>query len=425
MLANETPPLLCVDRRNLLTKSNAPALLQAICLKAMNREIGQRYKSSGELADEIERYLADEAVMAAPESFYTSCRRWLRKNPKVTSSIFSTLSVALVFSVLTAAFVENYRQKLMVKNQEIEQQNLEITEKNTKLNLQEVEILKQLNVANDTIGFVTRDLFFNVFTSHSGSRQNITLRDALDLAAPKIGERFANEPLHHASLAHVVGALYEELGEEELAIKFLERRVGAFGAISLVNTIIILSKLQIKLGSLYSQQKKFQRAEKLLFELLDLPDEDHLKGRAKYQIAKHKTHQRDYSSAEILLKEIISESASSASGKEFLLSSRLLLAQIYFLNGQFSKSELLLKKAIAQGEVKDHYLSLYAKEALIALYSQTGRYNEAQEIAFATLRQKEQSLPANHSAILVAKKDIFRLFVRIAKFSKSGNFLQQ
>ncbi len=50
-------------------KANVPKSLEAVCLKAMALKPRDRYVTPQDLADDIERYLADEPVKAFPEPF--------------------------------------------------------------------------------------------------------------------------------------------------------------------------------------------------------------------------------------------------------------------------------------------------------------------------------------------------------------------
>jgi tetratricopeptide (TPR) repeat protein len=59
---------------------NIPRPLEAICLKAMALRPKDRYQSPRQLADDLEKYLADEPVSAYQESALESAGRWMRKH---------------------------------------------------------------------------------------------------------------------------------------------------------------------------------------------------------------------------------------------------------------------------------------------------------------------------------------------------------
>jgi serine/threonine-protein kinase len=77
-------------------RPSVPMALEAVCLKAMSREPGQRYASPRELADDLEHWLADEPVSARPEPWITRVRRWARRHRPLVASAGALLVTAVV-----------------------------------------------------------------------------------------------------------------------------------------------------------------------------------------------------------------------------------------------------------------------------------------------------------------------------------------
>jgi hypothetical protein len=69
--------------------------LEAVCLKAMALEPEHRYASCGALAEDIERWMADEPVSAWREPWERRARRWGRRNRTAVSSLAAAVLVAL------------------------------------------------------------------------------------------------------------------------------------------------------------------------------------------------------------------------------------------------------------------------------------------------------------------------------------------
>ncbi len=75
--------------------SVAPAL-EAICLKAMALRPQDRYPNARTLAEDIERWLADEPVSARVEPLAERARRWARRHRTLVTSAGAVLSATLV-----------------------------------------------------------------------------------------------------------------------------------------------------------------------------------------------------------------------------------------------------------------------------------------------------------------------------------------
>ena len=76
--------------------------IEVITHKALEKERVRRYRSAGDLGDDVRRYLADEPITARPPSFSEHVRRYARKN-KVTA--VATAAVAAVVVVSAVAIV--------------------------------------------------------------------------------------------------------------------------------------------------------------------------------------------------------------------------------------------------------------------------------------------------------------------------------
>ncbi len=79
--------------------------LEAVCLKAMALRPEDRYASARTLAEDIERWMAEEPVTAWREPFSRRARRWARRN-RTAVAIASVAMIAGLVAVSAVAFVQ-------------------------------------------------------------------------------------------------------------------------------------------------------------------------------------------------------------------------------------------------------------------------------------------------------------------------------
>ncbi len=94
-----------------------PPALEAICKKAMALRPDDRYASPKALADDVDRWLADEPVRARPEPRIERIRRWMRRRRTAVIAAVAATIVGLLGSIVllvmqTAANRELRRQTL-------------------------------------------------------------------------------------------------------------------------------------------------------------------------------------------------------------------------------------------------------------------------------------------------------------------------
>jgi WD40 repeat protein/tRNA A-37 threonylcarbamoyl transferase component Bud32 len=92
----------CDFKRPRQVNADVPAPLEAICLKAMACRPEARYQSARALADDLERWLADEAVRAYAEPWTDRLGRWARRHRDLVAWLISGAVLALTLIVAWA-----------------------------------------------------------------------------------------------------------------------------------------------------------------------------------------------------------------------------------------------------------------------------------------------------------------------------------
>ena len=100
-------------------KPGTPPALEAICLHAMALEPAKRYGTARDLADDLERWLADEPVTAWPDPWSTRARRWLgRHRTLVTAAAVAAVVTVAGLSVGLILLAAAAERESFAKNQE-------------------------------------------------------------------------------------------------------------------------------------------------------------------------------------------------------------------------------------------------------------------------------------------------------------------
>jgi serine/threonine protein kinase len=244
------------------TAAGIPAPLVAICNKAMSPDPRGRYTTPLTLAEDLEHWLADEPVKAAPDLLLVRTRRWMRKHPGPVSGIAAAVLVGIVGLAIGAVvlgeknqLLSNTNARLDAANTELKTSNQNLKTTNEKLDLarraadtaaaaeklaadQEraarLEEERQRKFAEAIRAFVEHD--FLALTSVEGQdrfagahkeglNKDIGLRELLDRAAEKLRARKDLEPRIEAELCWIVGVNYRADGEAAKGVPFLERAV--------------------------------------------------------------------------------------------------------------------------------------------------------------------------------------------------------
>ena len=94
-----------------------PQDLETICLKAMAKEPKKRFADCQELADDLERWLQDEPILARRTTFLERSVRWTRRNPLVAGLTIAVLAVSGIgFLVSSSALAFSWVKEQQARN---------------------------------------------------------------------------------------------------------------------------------------------------------------------------------------------------------------------------------------------------------------------------------------------------------------------
>ncbi|MGE5278725.1 MAG: serine/threonine-protein kinase [Acidobacteriota bacterium] len=214
--------------------------LATIVGKALEKEPDRRYASADALAEDIERHLANQPILAHPPSTAYQIRKLVSRH----RASFATAAAVLLLVVASAAALAIQAGKIRRERDRAAQEAARATAIN--------QFLQRTLGAADPW--------------QRGSR-GVTLVDALKQAEKQVHGAFPAQPLVEADLLEAIGRTYNGLGEytdaERLLRSALELRVAAEGR----RTDNVAQTLTA-LGQVLQIERKADESEKLLREAL-------------------------------------------------------------------------------------------------------------------------------------------------------------
>jgi len=207
-------------------KPEAPRPLEAICLKAMALRPEERYPDCRALADEIERWLADEPVSAYVEPRPARLARWGRRHRPLVATAVAILATATVglTAGLVAVSTEKNRTELARQGEARQRMRAEAGEKiardkEKEARDQEKEARDRELEARAVLDFVQDKILAAARPEgqEGGLGREVTLRKALEAALPQVESSFQGRPLVEASVRSTLGVSFSYLGDAKTA----------------------------------------------------------------------------------------------------------------------------------------------------------------------------------------------------------------
>jgi eukaryotic-like serine/threonine-protein kinase len=239
----------------------APAL-EAICMKALAKKPEERYTRALDLAQDVQRWLADQPVSAYPEPLATRLARWGRQHKPWIAGAASLL-VAAVLALTAGAVVLSRANARTREQRDLAQDNFREAERQrTKF-----EVINR---------FLTDNLLAAARPEEKG--RDITMRQALDAAVPKISETFNGRPDIEASIRKAFGETYKSLGLYARAEPHLQRSLELYRQTEGAEQPATLEAVD-SWAMLLKEEGKLKDAESLLRQNLEdrrrlLPEDD-------------------------------------------------------------------------------------------------------------------------------------------------------
>jgi eukaryotic-like serine/threonine-protein kinase len=424
--------------------------LDAITMKALEKQRVRRYGTPSELAADIGRYLGHEPVVARAPSTAYRLQKYIKRH-RVGVGVAIGLTVLLVAFAATMA-VQARRTAL-----ERDRANRE-REASDKVSAFLANMLSSLRP--EALGTA---LWQDLHRQAAGARRGRGASDKevalalgsldeglagvnptqtasrlideqiLERAGKTLTQDMGSEPRIAGSLEYTLARTYESLGlypqAEQHAKRAVELRTAAFGP-EHPDTLAAI----VELANIYGRQGHYPEAEKLLHETLDtqrrvLGPEHPDVLRTQNNLAIVYKQEGRYGEAEKLYKQNL-ESERRVLGPEHkdTLGSMNNLAYVYMLEGRYDEAEKLGRET-AEAERRllgpEHPATLGTLNNLALVYDSQGRYNEAEKLYQDILESERRVLGPEHSDTLHSMSNLGAVYMEQGRYDEAEKLYRE
>lgn len=407
----------------LQAEASIPKPLAAICERAMALAPESRYESATEMADDLERWLADEPVHAYEETPWEKSRRWVRQHQTLTASAAAVVMVSIVglggFSLILNQKNTQLTQladSLQMKNTQLDERGKELRQSNEELLIAEAKARDEAETSKAVTEFLNDDLLSQA-SSQDHPDPNLQVRTVLDRAAEELNSKFANRPMVKANLLKTIGVAYGYLGEFAKSEESLSEAVTLFAEHMGENhptTIVRRSELGRVMASSGKYKQGKAALESALTQLIELHGIDH-KDVIDTQAALADLHTwlGDYEAAERLINQAIAGNTRLLGRDDAdTLGYENSKATIWNYTFRWKQAVVLGEDLLSRAEAalgENHVMCLDIMTGLAQSYFFDGKYDEAETTYDQALLQSTQLLGELHPGTLTIRHDLAQL----------------
>jgi len=380
--------------------------LDAIALKALEKERARRYGSPAELAADVGRYLLSEPVLARRAGAAYRLGKYVRRH---RAGVAVAMAAALVLPALTVSLAVQVRQ---------------VSRERDRAN-REAEASKRV------ADFMTT--MFRLSDPSEARGNAITAREILDQATAEIQTGLPGDPALRSRLAGTMGSVYTSLGLYAKARPLLEQALAQRRATLGPEAPETLESMR-DVGRLLEREGRYAEAEKLLRETIDLQRRIIGPGQPEtafsmFELADTLRSLGRFPEAEKILREVL-DVERRALGPEHkrTLRSMSALAGSIARQGQWSEAEKLYRETLAIAErvfAKDSPETLQMLGSLAWTLNFQGRSAEAEKATRDVVERRRRVLGPDHADTLSSMSNLGFLLKKLGRLREAESVLRE
>ncbi|HEX5228358.1 MAG TPA: serine/threonine-protein kinase [Bryobacteraceae bacterium] len=415
--------------------------LDAIALKALEKDRSRRYSTPMELAADIRRYLNHEPVTARAPSASYRAGKYIRRHRYVVSA--AAFALLLLVAFVVAQTVQLRRTT------------------------------RERDRANRVTDFVTR--MFKVSNPSEARGNTITAREILDKSSNEIETGLAKDPEDQAQMMHVMANVYFGLGllpkAESLARRAVDLRKRVLGASrpETLDSMALLAEVLNEenkekeaeqlcretlearrrvqgpdrretlesmrmLGSILNQEGRYAEAEAIHRELAERSTrvfgrDDQMTVSTMHQLAVDLAYEGKSPEAEKVFREILAfESGRNPFDSPLVLAARIDLGACLQQEEHFAEAEKIYNELIPDARRvlgPDHPRTLLAMGNLALAYAYENKLSAAEKLFREALDVKRKVLGPEHRSTTVTMGNLADVLRMEGNYSESERLFRE
>jgi tetratricopeptide (TPR) repeat protein len=401
-----------------------PRALEAICLKALAVQPGDRYQTADALAGDVTRWLADEPVTAWREPVSIRLWRWGRRHRTGVAAAVVALAAGVIG--LGAVTVIQARVSLRLKQA---RDNTAAALSATRKAQAETQRALATSVQSREQAEAVSQFLVETFRSPDPSEdgRQVKVADVLDRASARLDKGFGGSQATRGALLQALGLTYQGLGLFDTAATLHTKAVAVRQAVLGADHPDTL-KSRNSLAVCYSRSGRLAEAVALSEQVLRLrkaalgPDHPDTLASRNNLAANYLDAGRTSEAIVLLQATLKSKEASLGPDHPDTLASRNNLANALAAAGRPAE-------AIAQHETTlklresslgpDHFDTLVSRHNLATAYTSAGRVREAIALHEATLKLSETRLGSDHPFTLMIRNNLAASYLDAGRTSEA------
>jgi serine/threonine protein kinase len=365
--------------------------LDWIAMKALEKDRARRYETANGLAMDIQRYLADEPVLAGPPSARYRLRKFVRRNkgPVLAASAILLLLVSGIVGTTWGMLTAKAAAK---------------AEKQAKETAQQTEAFTRA-----VLGFVENKILAAARPKdlEGGLGYDVKLADAVKAALPFVEKSFTDQPLAEARLRLTMGISFWYLGDSKTAMKQFQAARELYTEQVGPDHPATLESMH-NLANCYDDAGRTQEAIKLHEETLQLRKAklgpDHPDTLQNMMSLGNSYAEAGRTQEALKLREQTLDLMKAKLGPDHpnTLGSKVNLANSYAHLGRITDAIELCEEAlpVMKAQIPDHHFTYDCMTCLGNCYAESGRTEEALRLREETVQLQKAKLGPDHPSTL-------------------------